>query len=123
MEKRAEKGGDQQAKVAADESVVLVHEEEDDEGAYQESLLDSGKNKERRRKEEEQREIVALAFGGDGAEKHFAQIKKREVEEDAPKEVDTTLPGWGAWGGAGVKKDLKVKFLLIFRAIIQLLIT
>ncbi|KAH8832525.1 Utp14-domain-containing protein [Flagelloscypha sp. PMI_526] len=107
MEKRAEKGGDQQVKIAADGSVVLVHEEEDDEGAYQESLLDSGKNKERRRKEEEQREIVALAFGGDGAEKHFAQIKKREVEEDAPKEVDTTLPGWGAWGGAGVKKDLK----------------
>ena len=26
------------------------------------------------------------------------------MQEDAPKEIDTTLPGWGAWGGKGTRK-------------------
>lgn len=25
------------------------------------------------------------------------------MEEEAPHEVDTSLPGWGSWGGKGVK--------------------
>jgi U3 small nucleolar RNA-associated protein 14 len=63
----------------------------------------------------EQRELVARAFAGDNVIdvssvtvghclfKHFIQEfaaeKRREMEADAPKEVDTTLPGWvrGAW--------------------------
>ena len=52
----------------------------------------------------------------------FGEAKSREVEEDAPHEVDTSLPGWvsflmldshlspsmeplqGAWGGQGTRK-------------------
>ncbi|PVF96712.1 Utp14-domain-containing protein [Serendipita vermifera] len=52
----------------------------------------------------EQRELVAQAFAGDNVVEEFAAEKRREMEADAPKEVDTTLPGWGSWGGAGITK-------------------
>ncbi|KAG8832010.1 hypothetical protein FRC17_002229 [Serendipita sp. 399] len=39
----------------------------------------------------------------EAAETTAAQ-KRREMEADAPKEVDTTLPGWGSWGGAGITR-------------------
>jgi U3 small nucleolar RNA-associated protein 14 len=58
----------------------------------------------------EQRELVARAFAGDNVIdvssvtvghfpfkpffKEFAAEKRREMEADAPKEVDTSLPGW-----------------------------
>ncbi|KAI0756427.1 Utp14 protein-domain-containing protein [Daedaleopsis nitida] len=52
----------------------------------------------------EQRDLVALAFAGDNVVQDFAEAKRREMAEDAPKEIDTTLPGWGSWGGNGAKK-------------------
>lgn len=51
-----------------------------------------------------QRDLVARAFAGDKVVQDFAMQKRREMQEDAPKEVDTTLPGWGSWGGQGTKK-------------------
>lgn len=52
----------------------------------------------------EQRELVARAFAGDDLVEDFASEKRKEMEVDAPKEIDTTLPGWGTWGGAGITK-------------------
>ncbi|KAJ4473028.1 Utp14-domain-containing protein [Lentinula aciculospora] len=52
----------------------------------------------------EQRELVARAFAGDNVVKEFEEAKQREIAMDAPAEVDTTLPGWGSWGGNGVHK-------------------
>ncbi|KAJ1301434.1 hypothetical protein OPQ81_008692 [Rhizoctonia solani] len=52
-----------------------------------------------------QRELVAMAFAGDNVVEDFAAEKQRVIEEDAPKEIDTTLPGWGSWGGRGAKKQ------------------
>ncbi|PPQ67949.1 hypothetical protein CVT26_005829 [Gymnopilus dilepis] len=52
----------------------------------------------------EQRDLVALAFAGDNVVQSFEEVKKREIASDAPKEVDTTIPGWGSWGGTGTKK-------------------
>ncbi|KAF8645236.1 hypothetical protein AX16_008063 [Volvariella volvacea WC 439] len=52
----------------------------------------------------EQRDLVALAFAGDNVVKQFEETKKRAIAEDAPREVDTTLPGWGSWGGTGTRK-------------------
>ncbi|KAK7463473.1 hypothetical protein VKT23_006822 [Stygiomarasmius scandens] len=52
----------------------------------------------------EQRELVARAFAGDNVVKAFEDAKRAEIAADAPKEVDTTLPGWGSWGGAGTTK-------------------
>ncbi|KAI0936890.1 hypothetical protein AcW1_001012 [Taiwanofungus camphoratus] len=71
----------------------------------QEKLLDrKGKAKANGVTAFEQRELVALAFAGDNVVKDFAEQKHREMQEDAPREVDTTLPGWGSWGGKGAKK-------------------
>ncbi|CAE6366140.1 unnamed protein product [Rhizoctonia solani] len=41
-----------------------------------------------------QRELVAMAFAGDNVVEDFAAEKQRVIEQDAPKEVDTTLAGW-----------------------------
>jgi len=59
-----------------------------------------------------QRDLVSLAFAGDKVVQDFQEVKQREVLEDAPKEVDTTLPGWGSWGGTGAKKAPPKPFLI-----------
>ncbi|KAA1468136.1 Utp14-domain-containing protein [Dentipellis sp. KUC8613] len=53
----------------------------------------------------QQRDLIAAAFAGDNVTQDFQSAKRREIESDAPKEVDTTLPGWGAWGGTGTRKQ------------------
>ncbi|KAI0334039.1 Utp14-domain-containing protein [Cubamyces sp. BRFM 1775] len=70
------------------------------------ALAQKGKGKGRANgvKAFEQRDLVALAFAGDNVVQDFAEAKRREIQEDAPKEIDTTLPGWGSWGGKGAKK-------------------
>ncbi|KAK2462885.1 hypothetical protein APHAL10511_005083 [Amanita phalloides] len=52
----------------------------------------------------QQRDLVALAFAGDNVVQQFEQLKRREIAADAPQEVDTTIPGWGTWGGIGIRK-------------------
>lgn len=54
-----------------------------------------------------QRDLIAEAFAGDDVAADFAAEKARIASEDAPKEVDNTLPGWGSWGGKGVKTNKK----------------
>lgn len=34
------------------------------------------------------------------------------MQEDAPREIDTTLPGWGAWGGQGARKAPSKPYLI-----------
>lgn len=65
----------------------------------QERLLDrKGKGKAKGVKAFEQRDLVARAFAGDNVVRDFAETKRREMQEDAPKEVDTTLAGWVSTG-------------------------
>ncbi|KAM6498890.1 Utp14 domain containing protein [Amanita muscaria] len=52
----------------------------------------------------QQRDLVALAFAGDSVVQQFEETKLREITADAPKQVDTTIPGWGSWGGTGIRK-------------------
>ncbi|KAH9837381.1 Utp14-domain-containing protein [Rhodofomes roseus] len=63
-----------------------------------------GKGKANGVKAFQQRDLVALAFAGDNVVQDFAEAKRSEMQEDAPREVDTTLLGWGSWGGKGAKK-------------------
>ncbi|KZT73253.1 Utp14-domain-containing protein [Daedalea quercina L-15889] len=76
------------------------------EAEEQERLLvdPKGKGKAKGVKAFQQRDLVARAFAGDNVVQEFAEAKRRELQEDAPKEVDTTLPGWGSWGGKGARK-------------------
>ncbi|KIV99368.1 uncharacterized protein PV09_08913 [Verruconis gallopava] len=55
----------------------------------------------------DQTEILRRAFAGDDVEDAFEDEKNADIEEDAPKVVDTTLPGWGSWVGAGLSKREK----------------
>lgn len=50
-----------------------------------------------------QRDLVAEAFAGDNVALDFAKEKRATVKADAPREEDVTLPGWGTWGGKGVR--------------------
>ncbi|KZT08788.1 Utp14-domain-containing protein [Laetiporus sulphureus 93-53] len=93
-------------------------DDEDDSDANseveeQERLLSvKGKGKAKGVKAFEQRDLVALAFAGDNVVQDFAEEKRRETQEDAPFEVDTTLPGWGSWGGKGTKKAAPKPYLI-----------
>ncbi|KAG1562453.1 hypothetical protein G6F49_000910 [Rhizopus delemar] len=51
----------------------------------------------------DQRELVARAFANDDVVAEFEEEKLAEIAEDGDKVEDLTLPGWGSWGGAGVK--------------------
>ncbi|KAG8685948.1 hypothetical protein FRC08_012830, partial [Ceratobasidium sp. 394] len=74
------------------------------DAAYQDSEDEGSDVDERGPTAFKQRELVAMAFAGDNVVEDFSVEKQRVIEEDAPKEVDTTLPGWGSWGGRGTKK-------------------
>ncbi|WVR04957.1 hypothetical protein IAU60_001969 [Kwoniella sp. DSM 27419] len=60
-----------------------------------------------------QRDLVAQAFAGDNVVEDFAKEKQRQMDADAPQVEDTSLPGWGSWGGKGArKKGVNPKFLV-----------
>ncbi|KAF8890085.1 Utp14 protein-domain-containing protein [Infundibulicybe gibba] len=60
----------------------------------------------------EQRDLVALAFAGDNVVQDFEEVKRREIAADAPREVDTTIPGWGSWGGTGTHRAPPKPYLI-----------
>ncbi|EGG00743.1 uncharacterized protein MELLADRAFT_93061 [Melampsora larici-populina 98AG31] len=53
----------------------------------------------------QQRELVSEAFADDGVVAQFEEEKRKEVESDAPQQVDVTIPGWGDWVGKGARKS------------------
>ncbi|KAJ3885140.1 Utp14-domain-containing protein [Lentinula edodes] len=84
----------------------------DSEVEEQEKMLQMKGKKAKATKAFEQRELVARAFAGDNVVKEFEEAKRREIAMDAPTEVDTTLPGWGSWGGNGVRKGVPKPHLI-----------
>ncbi|MED6236394.1 hypothetical protein ATANTOWER_008497 [Ataeniobius toweri] len=51
----------------------------------------------------DQRELIKEAFAGDDVISSFLKDKRRHEDEGKPKVIDLTLPGWGEWGGMGLK--------------------
>ncbi|ORX55819.1 small-subunit processome [Hesseltinella vesiculosa] len=65
-----------------------------------------------------QRDLVAQAFADDNVVEEFEEEKQAVIAEDGDKVEDLTLPGWGNWGGKGVKKSAKKKkFLKVTKGI------
>ncbi|KZW00502.1 small-subunit processome [Exidia glandulosa HHB12029] len=97
-------------------SAVSDEEENNSEVDEQERLEKQKKGAKGKGKQKQtafqQRDLVALAFAGDNVVEDFAELKRQEIEADAPKVEDTTLPGWGAWGGRGAKKQKPKPHLL-----------
>ncbi|KAF8817622.1 small-subunit processome [Phlegmacium glaucopus] len=86
----------------------IVHADEDEsdgnsEVEAQENVTLKGNGKVNGIKAFAQRDLVALAFAGDNIVQSFEEAKSREIASDAPREVDTTIPGWGSWGGSGMR--------------------
>jgi hypothetical protein len=89
------KGKDKQAPRTQTQEVDGDDEEEVHSEVEEQERLDArGKGRAKGVKAFEQRDLVARAFAGDNVVQDFAEQKRREMQEDAPKEVDTTLPGW-----------------------------
>ncbi|XP_072300311.1 U3 small nucleolar RNA-associated protein 14 homolog A [Eucyclogobius newberryi] len=51
----------------------------------------------------DQRGLIKEAFAGDDVVSDFLKEKRKLEEAGKPKTVDLTLPGWGEWGGLGLK--------------------
>ncbi len=51
---------------------------------------------------EEQRMNIQQAFADDDVVDEFQEEKVKKIDEETPKDIDLTLPGWGDWGGHGV---------------------
>merc|ERR1719187_1377425 len=62
-----------------------------------------GFNEEDSENENEQRKAIAEAFADDDVVADFASEKAAIVEANKPKDIDLSLPGWGDWGGGGLK--------------------
>ncbi|XP_013883625.1 U3 small nucleolar RNA-associated protein 14 homolog A [Austrofundulus limnaeus] len=51
----------------------------------------------------DQRGLIKEAFAGDDVISDFIREKRKQEEAGKPKAVDLTLPGWGEWGGLGLR--------------------
>jgi U3 small nucleolar RNA-associated protein 14 len=63
---------------------------------------------------EEQRQLIAEAFAEDDIVRDFEEEKKAVIDKEKDKDVDMFLPGWGSWGGKGIKqsKARRSKFII-----------
>ncbi|XP_044073249.1 U3 small nucleolar RNA-associated protein 14 homolog A [Siniperca chuatsi] len=53
----------------------------------------------------DQRGLIKEAFAGDDVISDFLKDKRKQEDTGKPKVVDLTLPGWGEWGGVGLKQS------------------
>lgn len=80
-------------------------------------VTEEGNEEDEGDEEEEQRRMtLAEAFADDDVIEQFKEEKKRIVNAATPKDIDLTLPGWGEWGGAGVKISNRKKKRFIIKA-------
>nr|XP_003227139.1 PREDICTED: U3 small nucleolar RNA-associated protein 14 homolog A [Anolis carolinensis] len=57
----------------------------------------------------DQRRVIQEAFANDNVMADFMKEKRRAEEASKPKAVDLVLPGWGEWGGTGLRPSSKKK--------------
>ncbi|NWR91209.1 UT14A protein, partial [Furnarius figulus] len=62
----------------------------------------------------DQRGMITEAFAGDDVVADFHQEKRKAEEASKPQPVNLVLPGWGEWGGMGLRPSArKVKRFLL----------
>ncbi|KAG7312123.1 hypothetical protein JYU34_001581 [Plutella xylostella] len=59
---------------------------------------------------------IEEVFEEDDVVASFRQEKEEEANKDQPQDIDLSLPGWGSWGGKGVKAPKKRKNRFILKA-------
>jgi len=75
-----------------------------------------GYNEEDSENEDEQRKAIAEAFADDDVVADFTSEKAAIVDANKPKDIDLTLPGWGDWGGGGLKVSKRKRKRFIIKA-------
>ncbi|XP_041111819.1 U3 small nucleolar RNA-associated protein 14 homolog A-like isoform X2 [Polyodon spathula] len=66
--------------------------------------------------DEEQKMIIKEAFACDDVIADFLKDKQKQTEMSKPKDVDLTLPGWGEWGGVGLKPSTRKRRRFLIKA-------
>ncbi|XP_021566718.1 U3 small nucleolar RNA-associated protein 14 homolog A isoform X2 [Carlito syrichta] len=66
--------------------------------------------------ERDQKQMIKEAFAGDDVIRDFLKEKRESMEASKPKDVDLTLPGWGEWGGMGLKPSTKKRRRFLIKA-------
>uniref|UniRef100_A0A3B4AFY5 Uncharacterized protein n=1 Tax=Periophthalmus magnuspinnatus TaxID=409849 RepID=A0A3B4AFY5_9GOBI len=68
-----------------------------------------------------QRGLIKEAFAGDDVVSDFLKEKRKQEAAGKPKVIDLTLPGWGEWGGLGLKpsKNKRRKFRIKTGPVVQ----
>ncbi|XP_054432983.1 U3 small nucleolar RNA-associated protein 14 homolog A [Pteronotus mesoamericanus] len=66
--------------------------------------------------ERDQKLMIREAFAGDDVIRDFLKEKREAVEASKPKDMDLTLPGWGEWGGVGLKPSAKKRKRFLIKA-------
>ncbi|KPJ18684.1 U3 small nucleolar RNA-associated protein 14-like A [Papilio machaon] len=59
---------------------------------------------------------IGEVFEEDDVVDSFRQEKEDEINKDKPQDIDLSLPGWGQWGGKGVKAPNRKKTRIILKA-------
>ncbi|XP_053129366.1 U3 small nucleolar RNA-associated protein 14 homolog A [Hemicordylus capensis] len=62
----------------------------------------------------DQRQMIREAFASDNVMADFLKEKRRAEQAGKPKAIDLVLPGWGEWGGSGLRPSAQKRrrFLL-----------
>ncbi|XP_008570607.1 PREDICTED: U3 small nucleolar RNA-associated protein 14 homolog A isoform X1 [Galeopterus variegatus] len=68
------------------------------------------------KEERDQKQVIKEAFAGDDVIRDFLREKREAVEASKPKDLDLTLPGWGEWGGVGLKPSAKKRRWFLIKA-------
>ncbi|CAB0035934.1 unnamed protein product [Trichogramma brassicae] len=56
------------------------------------------------------------AFRDTDLARDFRKDKAAEIKKNQPQDIDLTLPGWGSWGGPGIKVSRRKRRRFIFKA-------
>ncbi|KAL4718283.1 hypothetical protein ACJJTC_013154, partial [Scirpophaga incertulas] len=59
---------------------------------------------------------IEEVFEEDDVVDSFRQEKEDEINKDKPSDIDLSLPGWGSWGGKGVKAPKRKRNRFILKA-------
>lgn len=53
--------------------------------------------------------MITEAFAGDDVVADFRREKHKAEQDAKPQPVNLVLPGWGEWGGSGLKPSTRKK--------------